>query len=126
VSYVSHKIHSASTNGLASNIFFHGTFVLHPKWFVRFYKIGRKITRCYYKIINLATGYGMGDRGVGVRVQAGSNQSNAIQWVSWALLPWVKLSGSEADHSSLTSAEVKKNVDVDIHSPLRLHGLVLN
>jgi hypothetical protein len=34
--------------------------------------------------------------------------------------------GHEADSSPPTSAEVKKNVDLHIHSPIRLHGVVLN
>jgi hypothetical protein len=40
--------------------------------------------------------------------------------------PGVKRPGLEADHSVPTSAEVKKNVDIYIHSPIRLHGIVLN
>jgi hypothetical protein len=38
----------------------------------------------------------------------------------------VKLPGREADHSPQASAEVKKNVDLYIHSPIGLHGVVLN
>jgi hypothetical protein len=37
----------------------------------------------------------------------------------------VKRPGSEADHSP-TRAEVKKNVDLYIYSPICLHGVVLN
>jgi hypothetical protein len=40
--------------------------------------------------------------------------------------PGVKRPGREVDHSPPTSAEVKKNVDLYIHSPIRLHGVVLN
>jgi hypothetical protein len=43
-----------------------------------------------------------------------------------ALSPGVKRPGLEADHSPPASAEVKENVDLYIHSPIRLHGLVLN
>jgi hypothetical protein len=42
-----------------------------------------------------------------------------------ALCPEVKRPGREADHSPLTSAEVKKTW-IYIHSPIRLHGVVLN
>jgi hypothetical protein len=40
--------------------------------------------------------------------------------------PEVKRPGREVDHSPPTSAEVKKNVTLYIHSPIRLHGVVLN
>jgi hypothetical protein len=49
-----------------------------------------------------------------------------IQGVTRALSLGVKLPEREADHSPPTSAEVKKNVDLYIHSPIRLHGVVLN
>jgi hypothetical protein len=38
----------------------------------------------------------------------------------------IKWSGREADHSPPTSAEVKKNVDLYIHSLIRFHGVVFN
>jgi hypothetical protein len=38
----------------------------------------------------------------------------------------IYLERREADHSPPTSAEVKKTVDLYIHSPTRLHGVVLN
>jgi hypothetical protein len=41
------------------------------------------------------------------RPALGSTQP-PIQWVPWALSPWVKRPRREADHSSPTSAEVKK------------------
>jgi hypothetical protein len=44
-----------------------------------------------------------------------------IQRVPGALSPGVKMPGYEADHSPPTNAEVKK-----MHSPLRLHGIMLN
>jgi hypothetical protein len=34
-------------------------------------------------------------------------------------------SGLEADHSSPSSAEVKEWVEMCLHSPMRLHGVVL-
>jgi hypothetical protein len=43
-----------------------------------------------------------------------------------ALSPGVKRPGREADNSPPTSAEVKKNVDLYIHSPIRLHDVLLN
>jgi hypothetical protein len=69
--------------------------------------------------VGIATGYGLGDRGVGVRVPVGSrifstssrpalgSTQPPIQWVPVALSPGVKRPGREADHSPPTSAEVK-------------------
>jgi hypothetical protein len=49
--------------------------------------------------------------------------SNAYQ----GLFPWgVKRPGREADHSSPSSAEVKECVELYLHSPIRLHGVVLS
>jgi hypothetical protein len=85
--------------------------------------------------VGIATGYGLDNQGGGssipVRVNnfhfsvssrpaLGSTQP-AIKWVLG-----VKRQGREADHSPPTSAEVKKNVDLYIHSPIRLHGVMLN
>jgi hypothetical protein len=38
----------------------------------------------------------------------------------------VKWPGREADHSPPSSAEVKELVEPYLHSPIRLHGVVLN
>jgi hypothetical protein len=69
----------------------------------------------------MATGYGLDDRGVRVRIPVGSRipfstssrptlgpTQPPIQWVPGALSPGVKRPGCEADHSAPTSAEVKK------------------
>jgi hypothetical protein len=70
--------------------------------------------------VGIATGYGLDDRGVGVRVPVGSGIFSTssrpalgptqppIQWVAGALSPGVKRPRCEADHSPPTSAEVKK------------------
>jgi hypothetical protein len=49
-----------------------------------------------------------------------------IQWVLGDLSPGVKIPGREAGHSPPTTSEIKKNVDLYIHSPIRLHGVVLS
>jgi hypothetical protein len=46
------------------------------------------------------------------------------QWVPGALSPEVKRPGREAAHSPPVSAKVKENVDLYIHSPIRLYGVV--
>jgi hypothetical protein len=49
-----------------------------------------------------------------------------IQFVSGALSLEVKRPGSRADHSPPSSAEVKECVELYLHSPIRLNGLVLS
>jgi hypothetical protein len=49
-----------------------------------------------------------------------------IQWVPEALSLGVKLPGREADHSHPSSDEVKEWVELYLHSPIRLHGVVLS
>jgi hypothetical protein len=71
----------------------------------------------------IATGYGLDDRGVGVRVPLGwkiflystlsrpalrSTQPPPIQWVLGSLSPRIKQPGHEANHSPPASAEIKK------------------
>jgi hypothetical protein len=66
--------------------------------------------------VGIATGYGLDDRGVGVRVSVGSRIFSSPRRPDWlwgngyrgALSPGVKWQGREADHSSPASAEVKK------------------
>jgi hypothetical protein len=71
-------------------------------------------------VVGIATGYGLDDRGVGVRAPVGSrifsmssipalgSTQPFIQWLLAALSPEVKRPGSEADHSPQVSAEIKK------------------
>jgi hypothetical protein len=49
-----------------------------------------------------------------------------IQWVPGALSPRVKRPGREAEHSPPASAAEVKKMCIYIHSPIRLHGVVLN
>jgi hypothetical protein len=88
--------------------------------------------------VGIALGYGLDDLGsrarfpVGAgnlslhhRVQNGSG-AHPVQWAPGALSLGVKRSGREADHSLPSSAEVKECVDLYLHSPIRLHGVVLS
>jgi hypothetical protein len=59
------------------------------------------------------------------RVQNGSGAQHPIQWVPVALSVGLKRPGREADHSSPSGVEVKECVELYLHSPVRLHGVVL-
>jgi hypothetical protein len=68
-------------------------------------------------VVDMATGYGLDDRGVGVRVPVGSRIFSSPRrpdrlWGPSSLLSnryqVVNQPGREADHSPPTSAEVKK------------------
>jgi hypothetical protein len=77
--------------------------------------------------VGIATGYGLDDRGVAVRVPVGprilsfrpalGSTQPPIQCLLGFLSPGVKWPGLEADYSPPASVEVKKNVDLYIHSP---------
>jgi hypothetical protein len=47
-----------------------------------------------------------------------------IQWVPGALSLGVKRPGREAGHALPSSADVKECVELYLHSPIRLHGVV--
>jgi hypothetical protein len=90
--------------------------------------------------VGIALGYGLDDRGSRVRfpteavnfslhhrVQNGSGPTQpSIQWVPGALSLGVKRPGREADHSPPYIAEVRECLELYIHSPLRLHSVVLS
>jgi hypothetical protein len=89
--------------------------------------------------VGIATGYGAGlPRGQSSSPGGGKNfhfSTSSIPALgppasysmgAGALSPGVKRMGREADHSPPPSAEVKKTLSLYIHSPIRLHGVVLN
>jgi hypothetical protein len=59
-----------------------------------------------------------------VQTALGPTQS-PIQWVPGALSLGVKRQGRKAGHSPPSSAEIKEWVELYLHSPTRLHGVVL-
>jgi hypothetical protein len=93
--------------------------------------IGFLDTYSLHNSLGIATGYGLDDRGVEVRVPVGSRILSSpfrpdrlcgppqppIQWIPGALSP-----GSEADHSPRASAEVKKMWIYTSIPPTRLSG----
>jgi hypothetical protein len=48
-----------------------------------------------------------------------------MQRITVAFSLEIKRQGSEADHSPPSSAEVEECVEIYLHSPIRLHGVVL-
>jgi hypothetical protein len=61
------------------------------------------------------------------RVQAGSGAHPASYAMGiGALSLGIKRPGREADHSLPSSAEAKECVELYLHSPIRLHGVVLS
>jgi hypothetical protein len=48
------------------------------------------------------------------------------QWVPGALSLGVKRPGREADYSTSSSTKVKECVELYLHSPIRLHGVVIS
>jgi hypothetical protein len=89
--------------------------------------------------VGIALGYGLEDRGPRVRFPAGLGiflfttasrtalgpTQPPIQWVPGALSLGVKRPEREDEHSPPSSAEVKC-VELYLHSPIRLHGVVLS
>jgi hypothetical protein len=82
--------------------------------------------------VGIATGWM-----VGVRFPAGARNlysiasiptmgpnNPPIQWVPWSLSPGIKWPVSKADNLNLVS--MSRIVEVYFHSPIRLHGAVLN
>jgi hypothetical protein len=90
--------------------------------------------------VGIALGYGLDNRGPRVRYPAGLGifpftaasrtapgpTQPPTQWVPGALSLGIKRPGREADHSPPSSSEVKECVELYLHSPIRLHGVVLS
>jgi hypothetical protein len=90
--------------------------------------------------VGIALGYRLDDRGSKVRFPAGAGNFSLhhrvqngsgpthlpIQWVLGALSLGVKRPRREADHSSPSGAEVKEWVELYLHSPIRLNGVVFS
>jgi hypothetical protein len=87
--------------------------------------------------VSIALGYGLDDGGSWVQflaragnfplhhcIQTGSGAHPASH--SGALPLGVKRPGREADHSPPSSAEVKECMELYLHSPIRLYGIVLS
>jgi hypothetical protein len=58
-------------------------------------------------------------------LRVGQTDPGAHPWVPEALFPGVKQQRREAGHSPPTSAE-EENVHLYTHSPIRLHGVLIN
>jgi hypothetical protein len=70
-------------------------------------------------------------RGLGIFLSITASRTalgptHPLQWVSGTLFLGVKRPGREADHSPPSSAEVKEWVELYLHSPICLHGVLLS
>jgi hypothetical protein len=98
------------------------------------------VSSLFYNSVGIALGHGLDDRGSRVRFPAGAGNfslhhrlqnGSGAHPVSYTMgtrgsFPGVKRPGREADHSPPSSAEVKECVELYLHSPIRLHGVVLS
>jgi hypothetical protein len=89
--------------------------------------------------VGIALGYGLDNRvlgfdsrrGLGIffttasTTALGSTQP-PIKWIWGAIFLGIKRPVREADHSPLSSAELKEWVELYIHFPIHLHGVVLS
>jgi hypothetical protein len=93
-----------------------------------------RVTRVYD--MSWATGWTIGvlwfdsQRGLGIFLFAASRTALGltqppIQWVLGALSLGVKPPGCEAHHSPPSNAEVKECMELYLHPPIFLHGVVL-
>jgi hypothetical protein len=94
---------------------------------------------CFSRAVR-ALGYRLDDRGTRVRLPAGAGNFSLYHRVQNgsgvhpAFYPMgsrgsflgVKRPRREADHSPPSNAEVKELVELYLHSPIRLHGVVLS
>jgi hypothetical protein len=117
----------------------HTSVFLTDKFIVRCISLSTTSTeRSQDSAVGRTTGYGLDDRGVGVRVPVGSRIFSSPRrpdqlWGPPSLYPigagdlslGVKRPGREVDHSPLTNTEVKK-MWIYTSTPIRLHGVVLN
>jgi hypothetical protein len=83
------------------------------------------VVRSWDSSVGIATSYGLDDQGEIVQTGSGVHPTS-YKMGTGGSFPGVKWQGREADHSPPNSAEVKKNVDLYIHSPIRVHGVMLN
>jgi hypothetical protein len=123
-------LHEPSSSHLGPNIFLNALFSkpLSLCW-GRNTDWGFLRTECWGRYLDL---WFDSRRGLGIflfttvsRTALGPTQL-PIQWVSRALSLEVKRPGREADNSPPSRAEVKEWVELYLHSPIRLHDVVLS
>jgi hypothetical protein len=96
----------------------------------------KKYTGSNHSSVGIATDYTLDDRMIRVRFPAEAGNFSLRpalghtqppnQWVPVSPSLEVKRPGREADHSPPSSAEGKECVELYLHSPIRLHGVMLS
>jgi hypothetical protein len=97
------------------------------------------VARSRDSAVGIATGYGLDDWGVGVRRPVGSRICSTssrsslgstqlpTQWALGTLSAGVKRPEREVDQSPPSrQCRGQENVDLHIHTPIRLHGVMIN
>jgi len=75
-----------------------------------------------HRIIRKVQSLHLDDRGSRVRFLEGAGNFSLYRRVQGG--PGVKRPKREADHSPPSSSEVKESVELYLHSPIRLHGVL--
>jgi hypothetical protein len=98
----------------------------------------RAFKRSRDSVVGIATGYGLDDRGVGIRVPVGARiflhvvqTGSGVYPTSYPMgtggsFPGVKAARDWSWPLTSSYCRDQENVDLYIHSPIRLHGVVLN
>jgi hypothetical protein len=94
---------------------------------------------CWASVVGIATGYGLDGRGVGLQVPVGSRiffsprrpdrlwgHPTSYLMSTRGSFPCAKAAGAWSWPLTSNSYRGQENVDLYIHSPIRLHGVVLN
>jgi hypothetical protein len=99
----------------------------------RHYVIVPHVTRSRDSVVDISSGYGLVERGFGVRVPVGTRIFSSPRCPGFGAHPTSYPMGTGGKAAGAWSCPLtsslcwrQENVDLYIHSPIRLHGVVLN